>query len=104
MGRICRQSVAAVSESERFTSRPDRSTRDLQQQLQHIFPIYTTYQLTQDDFNRVGNIPYKPKEEAKVKAMLYRSMTEFIAERYHSGENFITKLNKDLKSGCPEAG
>src|SRR5208337_3467283 len=67
----------------------------LQQQLQQIFPIYTTYQLTDDDFKRVGNIPYKPAEEAKVKAMLYRSITEFIAERYHSGENFITKLNKD---------
>ena len=44
---------------------------DLQQQLQHIFPIYTTYVLTQDDFNRVGNITYKPKEEAKVNEMLY---------------------------------
>jgi lipoprotein-anchoring transpeptidase ErfK/SrfK len=69
----------------------------LQQQLQKIFPIYTTYQLTEEDFSRVGNIPYKPAEEAKVKAMLYRSMTEFIAERYHSGDNFITKLNKDKK-------
>src|ERR1700730_15261234 len=69
----------------------------LQQQLEHIFPIYTTYQLTQDDFNRVGNIPYKPQEEATVKAMLYRSITEFIAERFHSGENFVAKLNKDLK-------
>src|ERR1700730_83141 len=68
---------------------------ELQQQLQQIFPIYTTYQLTDDDFKRVGNIPYKPAEEAKVKAMLYRSITEFISERYHSGENFITKLNKD---------
>jgi lipoprotein-anchoring transpeptidase ErfK/SrfK len=67
----------------------------LQQQLQRIFPIYTTYQLTDDDFKRVGNIPYKPAEEAKVKAMLYRSIAEFIAERYHSGENFITRLNKD---------
>ena len=67
----------------------------LQEHLQRIFPIYTTYQLTDDDFKRVGNIPYKPAEEAKVKAMLYRSITEFIAERYHSGENFITKLNKD---------
>src|ERR1700724_624140 len=70
---------------------------DLQQQLQRIFPIYTTYVLTQDDFNRVGNVPYKPKEQAKVKAMLYRSMTEFISERYHAGENFLTKLNSDLK-------
>jgi lipoprotein-anchoring transpeptidase ErfK/SrfK len=67
----------------------------LQQRLQRIFPIYTTYQLTDDDFKRVGNIPYKPAEEAKVKAMLYRSITEFIAERYHSGQNFITRLNQD---------
>jgi lipoprotein-anchoring transpeptidase ErfK/SrfK len=69
----------------------------LQEELQHIFPIYTTYVLTEEDFSRVGTIPYKPAEEAKVKAMLYRSMAEFIAERYHSGENFITKLNSDKK-------
>jgi lipoprotein-anchoring transpeptidase ErfK/SrfK len=67
----------------------------MQQQLVEIFPIYTTYQLTADDFKRVGNIPYKPAEEAKVPALLYRSITEFVAERYHSGENFITRLNKD---------
>jgi lipoprotein-anchoring transpeptidase ErfK/SrfK len=77
---------------------------DLQQQLERIFPIYTTYQLTEDDFKRVGNIPYKPAEEAKVKAMLYRSITEFIAERYHSGENFITKLNKDKKLDALKPG
>jgi lipoprotein-anchoring transpeptidase ErfK/SrfK len=69
----------------------------LQKELVHIFPIYTTYELTADDFSRVGAIPYKPAEEAKVKAMLYRSLAEFIAERYHSGENFITKLNSDKK-------
>ena len=69
----------------------------LQTELQHIFPIYTTYQLTEDDFKRVGTIPYKPAEQAKVKAMLYRSMAEFIAERYHAGENFMTKLNSDKK-------
>src|SRR5580692_235665 len=32
----------------------------LQQQLQHIFPIYTTYMLTDEDCKRVGAIPYKP--------------------------------------------
>src|ERR1700693_3910231 len=77
---------------------------DLQKELQHIFPLYTTYVLTQDDFNRVGNIPYKPKEQAKVKAMLYRSMTEFIAARYHAGENFLTKLNSDLKLDAMKPG
>jgi lipoprotein-anchoring transpeptidase ErfK/SrfK len=69
----------------------------MQQQLQQIFPIYTTYTLTADDLKRVGNIPYKPAEEAKVPALLYRSLTEFIAERYHAGQNFITRLNSDKK-------
>ena len=36
--------------------------------------------------------------------MLYRSMTEFIAERFHSGENFITKLNSDLKLDALKPG
>ena len=65
-------------------------------QLEVIDRVCASYpQLTDDDFKRVGNIPYKPAEEAKVKAMLYRSITEFIAERYHSGQNFITRLNQD---------
>ena len=103
MGRIRRQSSPAIPESQ--WPKSDRADRPgLQQQLQRIFPIYTTYQLTQDDFNRVGNIPYKPKEEAKVKAMLYRSITEFIAERFHSGENFVTRLNKDLKLDALKPG
>jgi lipoprotein-anchoring transpeptidase ErfK/SrfK len=69
----------------------------LQKQLERIFPIYTTYQLTDDDFKRVGATPFKPKEQAKTKAMLYRSIGEFIAERFHSGEEFIAKLNSDKK-------
>ena len=76
----------------------------LQKELEHIFPIYTTYELTEEDFRKVGTIPYKPAEEAKVKAMLYRSNAEFIAERYHSGENFITKLNSDKKLELLKAG
>src|ERR1700736_1818629 len=69
----------------------------LQQQLQQIFPIYTTYQLAEEDFKRVGTIPYKPAEQAKVKAMLYRSVSQFLAEPYHSEQNFIPKLDSDKK-------
>jgi lipoprotein-anchoring transpeptidase ErfK/SrfK len=76
----------------------------MQQQLQQIFPIYTTYTLTPDDLTRVGNIPYKPAEEAKVRALLYRSLTEFIAERYHAGQNFIARLNSDKKVDNLKAG
>ena len=103
MGRIRRKALQRYQRAngENPTGQIDPG---LQEHLQRIFPIYTTYQLTDDDFKRVGNIPYKPAEEAKVKAMLYRSITEFIAERYHSGENFITKLNKDKNLATLKAG
>jgi lipoprotein-anchoring transpeptidase ErfK/SrfK len=76
----------------------------LQNQLERIFPIYTTYQLKEDDFKRVGTTPFKPKEQAKTKAMLYRSIGEFIAERFHSGEDFIAKLNADKKMESLKVG
>ncbi len=76
----------------------------LQHELQAVFPIYTTYTLTDDDLKRVGNVPTKPAEEAKVPALLYRSLTEFIAERYHAGQNFIAHLNSDRNVDNLKAG
>jgi lipoprotein-anchoring transpeptidase ErfK/SrfK len=76
----------------------------IQKQLEQIFPIYTTYQLMEEDFKRIGPTPFKPSEQAKTKAMLYRSITEFIAERYHSGEDFIMKLNSDKKLDSLNSG
>src|ERR1700747_1369444 len=77
---------------------------DLQQQLAKIFPIYTTYTITDQDQKEVGNIPYKPAEQAKTKAMLYRSNAEFLGERYHSDPDFIAKLNKDRNLDNLKAG
>jgi lipoprotein-anchoring transpeptidase ErfK/SrfK len=96
----------ALQRYQRATGVPATGQIDpaMQQQLQQIFPIYTTYALTADDLKRVGNIPYKPAEEAKVPALLYRSLTEFIAERYHAGQNFIARLNSDKKMDNLKAG
>jgi hypothetical protein len=76
----------------------------MQEQLEQIFPIYTTYQLMEEDFKQVGPTPFKASEQAKTKAMLYRSITEFIAERYHSGKDFIMKLNSDKKLDSLKSG
>jgi hypothetical protein len=80
------------------------SDTDLQQQLARIFPIYTTYTVTDQDLKQVGNIPYKPAEQAKTKAMLYRSNGEFLGERFHSDPDFIAKLNKDKSLDKLKAG
>jgi lipoprotein-anchoring transpeptidase ErfK/SrfK len=69
----------------------------MQQALSKIFPIYTDYTLTADDLQKVGDVPSKPSEQAKKKAMLYRSAGEFLGERFHADPDFIAKLNKDKK-------
>ena len=35
----------------------------------------------------------KPSEQAKLKALKYGSLLEFVAERFHSAEDYLRKLN-----------
>jgi lipoprotein-anchoring transpeptidase ErfK/SrfK len=54
---------------------------------------YTTYAIQPNDETFVGPVASEPAEQAKLKAMLYGSLLEFVAERYHSAEDFLRKLN-----------
>ena len=65
----------------------------LQQELQKISPVYTTYTLTEGDLHWVGKVPSKPAGMAQLKKILYRSALDFVAERYHADPDFIRKLN-----------
>ena len=56
----------------------------LQEELQKISPVYTTYTLTDGDLNWVGKVPSKPGEMARLKRILYRSALDYVAERYHA--------------------
>jgi lipoprotein-anchoring transpeptidase ErfK/SrfK len=76
----------------------------LQQELQKISPVYTTYTLTDGDLHWVGKVPSKPAGMAQLKRILYRSALDYVAERYHADSAFIRKLNSgrnlnDLKKG-----
>jgi peptidoglycan hydrolase-like protein with peptidoglycan-binding domain len=70
----------------------------MQQELSKIFPIYTDYTLAPEDLERVGDIPSKPSEQAKKKAMLYRSVGEFLGERFHADPDC---LRPETRCGCP---
>lgn len=65
----------------------------LQQDLEKISPVYATYTVTESDFHWVGKVPAKSAEKAKLKKLLYRSVLDFVAERYHADPDFIRKLN-----------
>ena len=59
---------------------------------------FTTYTIRSEDEKFVGPAPTKPSEQAKLKALPYGSLLEFVAERFHSAEEYVQKLNpgKDL--------
>jgi lipoprotein-anchoring transpeptidase ErfK/SrfK len=76
----------------------------LQQDLEKISPVYTTYTLTEGDLHWIGKVPSTPAGMAKLKKIWYGSALDFVAERYHADPEFIRKLNpgrnlNDLKKG-----
>jgi len=65
---------------------------------------YTSYTIQAGDFDFVGALPSSHAEQAKLKWLPYTSLLEFVAERYHSAETYIQKLNpgknwEHLKAG-----
>ena len=61
--------------------------------LDQVPVTYTTYTIKEDDLKFVGPLPSEHAEQAKLKLLPYTSLLEFVAERYHSAEAFIQKLN-----------
>jgi lipoprotein-anchoring transpeptidase ErfK/SrfK len=60
---------------------------------------FTTYTIRPEDEKFIGEVSNKPSEQAKLKALLYGSLLEFVAERFHAAEDYIVKLNpgKDME-------
>ncbi len=63
--------------------------------LQQVPQTFTSYTITQDDLKFIGSVPSSHDEQAKLKWLPYTSLLEFVAERYHSAEAYIQKLNPD---------
>ncbi len=83
---------------------PETGKVDASIPLDSVYPIYTTYALTAADMKSVGRVPAKPSEQAKLKYMAYRSVVEFLEERFHSDPNFLRKLNPKVKMDSLKVG
>jgi lipoprotein-anchoring transpeptidase ErfK/SrfK len=56
---------------------------------------YTTYTIQPGDLKYITPaLPGKPQDQVKVKYLGYRSLLEFVSERYHTSEDFIVSLNR----------
>jgi len=62
-----------------------------------IKDLYVTYSIKEQDLTYIGEVSLEPEEQSKIEYMYYRSVLEFVAERFHSDENFIRKINPDIE-------
>jgi hypothetical protein len=61
--------------------------------LASVEPAFITYTVTQADLQNVEKLPASPKEQAKLKALLYRDPADAIAEKFHCDVHFLEQLN-----------
>jgi lipoprotein-anchoring transpeptidase ErfK/SrfK len=78
---------------------PDVSGLDLDS----VQPVFISYTVTPADLQNVGKLPASVKEQARLKALLYRDAADAIAEKFHSDLQFLEQLNpgktKSIKPG-----
>ena len=63
----------------------------------HIANPYRQYTVGDDDAKWVGPTASTPEEQEKLKALLYGSLWEAVAERFHCDLNFLQELNPQIK-------
>lgn len=69
----------------------------LSQSTAELETLYKAYQIKQGDLRYVNaSLPHKPEEQVEHKYMSYRSLAEFVAERFHTTEKTIARLNPRL--------
>ena len=95
-GRAKEFTLKALARYEKAQGLPGTGTMEeaAKLPLDTVAPIYTTYTIQPEDVNRIGDVPRKPEQQAKLKKMPYPSLLVFVAERYHSDPEFLAKINR----------
>jgi len=92
MGEFFRKALLAYKRAHLM---PLRGTVD-QWLLDQVPETFTNYTIPAEAEDFVGPTASKPSEQAKLKALKYGSLLEFVAERFHSAEDYLRKINRPL--------
>ena len=96
MGEFFRKALISFKHA-----RAQRETGVIDQWMVDQVPqTFTTYTIKGDDLAYVGDLPSDHASQAKLKFLPYTSLLEFVAERFHSAEDYIRKINRDLDLDC----
>src|SRR5438045_7497347 len=100
MGEFFRKALLAYKRAHLM---PLRGTVD-QWLLDQVPEPFTNYTIPPEAANFVGPTATKPSEQAKLKALKSGSLLEFVAERFHSAEDYLLNLNRPMNSDELKAG
>lgn len=96
MGEFFRKALVSFKHA-----RAQRETGVVDQwMLDQVPQTFTTYTIKGDDLAYVGELPSDHPSQAKLKFLPYTTLLEFVAERFHSAEDYIRKINKGSNLDC----
>ncbi|MEP6777381.1 MAG: L,D-transpeptidase family protein [Chthoniobacterales bacterium] len=90
MGEFFRKALVHYKRANRM---PETGAVD-QWLLDQVPKTFTGYTIPPEAIDFVGPTATKPSEQAALKALKYGSLLEFVAERFHSAEAYLVKLNR----------
>src|SRR5438477_663752 len=100
MGEFFRKALLAYKRAHLM---PLRGTVD-QWLLDQVPEPFTTFTIPPEAENFIGPVSNKPSEQSKFKGLKYGSLLELVAERFHSAEDYLRKLNRGMKLEELKAG
>ena len=95
MGQFTRKAVAHYNYSEGIDY--NNYYKAINESENQIKDLYVTYSIKEQDLTFIGELSLEPEEQSKIEYMYYRSILEFVAERFHSDEKFIRKINPNIE-------
>jgi lipoprotein-anchoring transpeptidase ErfK/SrfK len=87
----------ALKRWQRAHGLPQTGVIDENVPLDSVYPVYTFHTVAKEDMRFVGDLPGNTSEQAKRKTLPYPAYIDFLAERYHAGLDFLTRLNPGVR-------
>ena len=67
-------------------------------------PSTVDYEVTAADASQIGSAPKQPGKQAQQQWLPYASVVELLAEKFHTSQDFLRKVNPQLKGRDARAG
>ncbi len=87
--------IAARHYNQRWRVEEGNWHRLLREAQRHVKDPYVDYVIRESDLAFIGDLPSEPAEQAALAYLPYRTLAEFVAERYHTTVAFLAALNPD---------